>query len=110
MITKYKLAVESNNKLLDLPIKREYITESQAKAEELIQELINKEHCMSVNTKLSFWDDETQDWYLMYEKVFYESNTRQDYMLLCNGAHEIRNKQTWMQEFMIHLPTRLHFS
>ena len=43
MITKYELAVEANNKLLDLPIKREYITESQAKAEELIQELINKE-------------------------------------------------------------------
>lgn len=109
MITKYKLEIESNNELLDLPIKREHITESQAKAEELIQKLINNEHCMSVNAKLSFWDDETQDWYLMYEKVFYESNTRQDYMLLCNGAHEIRNKQTWMQEFVIHLPTKITF-
>lgn len=109
MITKYRLEVEFNNELLDLPIKREYITESQAKAEELIQELINKEHCMAVNAKLSFWDDKTEDWYSVYKKIFYDANTKQDYMLLCNGAHENRNKQTWMQEFVIHLPTGIMF-
>lgn len=110
MALQFKLKAESTNEQLGLPVKREYVAESKYEAEGLMRdEMIYREHCKVVNGKMSIWDDETKDWYFMYEKVFYEANTKQDYMLLNNGAHEVRYTHTWVQELVIHLPTKTTF-
>lgn len=105
----YKVEIDAIDTTVNLPVKKLYFDKERGTDIKHANELICTQNCDNVRAVTSLWDDETQDWYEDSDVTYFHPNTKPDYYLLRNAAHECRLKHALMQEYVIHIPTRTLF-
>ena len=108
MSKEYKVEIEAID-VDNTSIKKTYFTGNHGEYSEYLQELILSQKCDSARAVVSMWNDDTQDWYEYRDVTYFKPNLMQDYYLLKNGEHEYRIKHSFIQEQILHLPSKIVF-
>lgn len=106
---KYRIAIEGIDQNINMVQCKTLLTDNNSEGYELVKDwIINRNHD-NVNMKISFWDEKTQDWYEDSNITFLQPDTESEFYIIENGAHECRLKHSYMQELVLHAPTRTLF-
>ena len=109
MIEKYRLDLEGLDTKVNLVHCKTYFTEDKSEGLEYVKEWIVSKEMDNVKLKISIWDNITQNWYEDSCVTYFQPNTESEFYIVDSGAHECRFKHSYMQEMVLHVPTRTLF-
>ena len=110
MSWKYKAEIKSVDERSNLPIEKELMMDGRNGARDTIDDMLINGGCEKVDVKVSLYDEDFDEWYVDSELTFYGANVPlNDYMLLCEGAHERIQPHTWCEARILHLKSTIMF-
>ena len=110
MSWKYKAEIKSVDERSNLPVEKELMMDGRNGARDTIDDMLINGGCEKVDVKVSLYDEDFDEWYLDSELTFYGANVPlNDYMLLCEGAHERIQPHTWCEARILHLKSKIMF-
>ena len=79
-------------------------------ARDTIDDMLINGGCEKVDVQVSLYDNDFDDWYVDSELTFYGANVPlNDFMLVCEGAHERIQPHTWCEARILHLISKIMF-
>lgn len=110
MSWKYKAEIKSVDERSNLPIEKELMMDGSNGARDTIDDMLINGGCEKVDVKVSLYDKDFDEWYVDSELTYYGANVPlNDYMLLCEGAHERIQPHTWCEARILHLKSKIMF-
>ena len=110
MSWKYKAEIKSVDERSNLPVEKELIMEGPHGAKDTINDMLNNGGCEKVDVKVSLYDKDFDEWYVDSELTYYGANVPlNDYMLVCEGAHERIQPHSWCEARILHLKSKIMF-
>ena len=110
MSWKYKVEIKSVDERSNLPVEKELIMEGPYGAKDTISDMLNNGGCERVDVKVSLYDKDFDEWYVDSELTYYGANVPlNDYMLVCEGAHERIQPHSWCEARILHLKSKIMF-
>ena len=110
MSWKYKAEIKSVDERSNLPVEKELMMDGRNGARDTIDDMLINGGCEKVDVKVSLYDEDFDEWYVESERTHYGANAPlNDYMLLCEGAHERIQPHTWCEARILHLKSKIMF-
>ena len=110
MSWKYKAEIKSVDERSNLPVEKELMMDGPNGARDTIDDMLINGGCEKVDVKVSLYDKDFDEWYVDSELTYYGANVPlNDYMLLCEGAHERIQPHTWCEARILHLKSKIIF-
>ena len=110
MSWKYKAEIKSVDERSNLPIEKELMMDGSNGARDTIDDMLINGGCEKVDVKVSLYDEDFDEWYVESERTHYGANAPlNDFMLICEGAHERIQPHTWCEARILHLKSKIMF-
>ena len=110
MSWKYKAEIKSVDERSNLPVEKELMMDGRNGARDTIDDMLINGGCEKVDVKVSLYDEDFDEWYVESERTHYGANAPlNDYMLLCEGAHERIQPHSWCEARILHLKSKIIF-
>ena len=110
MSWKYKAEIKSVDERSNLPIEKELMMDGSNGARDTIDDMLINGGCEKVDVKVSLYDEDFDEWYVESERTHYGANAPlNDYMLVCEGAHERIQPHSWCEARILHLKSKIIF-
>ena len=110
MSWKYKAEIKSVDERSNLPVEKELMMDGRNGARDTIDAMLINGGCEKVDVKVSLYDEDFDEWYVDSEVTYYGANVPlNDYMLVCEGAHERIQPHTWCEARSLHLKSKIIF-
>ena len=110
MSWKYKAEIKSVDERSNLPIEKELMMDGSNGARDTIKDMLINGGCEKVDVKVSLYDEDFDEWYVESERTHYGANAPlNDYMLVCEGAHERIQPHSWCEARILHLKSKIIF-
>ena len=110
MSWKYKAEIKSVDERSNLPVEKELMMDGSNGARDTIDDMLINGGCEKVDVKVSLYDEDFDEWYVESERTHYGANVPlNDFMLLCEGAHERIQPHTWCEARILHLKSKIMF-
>ena len=78
--------------------------------EEIVEDMLLNGGCEKVDVKVSLYDEDFDEWYVESERTHYGANAPlNDFMLICEGAHERIQPHSWCEARILHLKSKIMF-
>ena len=110
MSWKYKAEIKSVDERSNLPVEKELMMDGRNGARDTIDDMLINGGCEKVDVKVSLYDEDFDEWYVESERTHYGANAPlNDYMLVCEGAHERIQPHSWCEARILHLKSKIIF-
>ena len=110
MSWKYKAEIKSVDERSNLPVEKELMMDGSNGARDTIDDMLINGGCEKVDVKVSLYDEDFDEWYVESERTHYGANAPlNDYMLVCEGAHERIQPHSWCEARILHLKSKIIF-
>lgn len=110
MSWKYKAEIKSVDERSNLPIEKELMMDGRNGARDTIDDMLINGGCEKVDVKVSLYDEDFDEWYVDSELTYYGANVPlNDFMLICEGAHERIQPHSWCEARILHLKSKIIF-
>ena len=110
MSWKYKAEIKSVDERSNLPIEKELMMDGSNGARDTIDDMLINGGCEKVDVKVSLYDEDFDEWYVESERTHYGANAPlNDFMLICEGAHERIQPHSWCEARILHLKSKIIF-
>ena len=110
MSWKYKAEIKSVDERSNLPIEKELMMDGRNGARDTIDDMLINGGCEKVDVKVSLYDEDFDEWYVDSELTYYGANVPlNDFMLICEGAHERIQPHSWCEARILHLKSKIMF-
>ena len=110
MSWKYKAEIKSVDERSNLPIEKELMMDGSNGARDTIDDMLINGGCERVDVKVSLYDKDFDEWYVDSELTYYGANVPlNDFMLVCEGAHERIQPHSWCEARILHLKSKIIF-
>ena len=110
MSWKYKAEIKSVDERSNLPVEKELMMDGRNGARDTIDDMLINDGCEKVDVKVSLYDEDFDEWYVESERTHYGANVPlNDFMLVCEGAHERIQPHTWCEARILHLKSKIMF-
>ena len=110
MSWKYKAEIKSVDERSNLPVEKELMMDGRNGARDTIDDMLINGGCEKVDVKVSLYDEDFDEWYVESERTHYGANAPlNDFMLICEGAHERIQPHTWCEARILHLKSKIMF-
>ena len=110
MSWKYKAEIKSVDERSNLPVNKELMMDEPNMIKNTIKDMLLNGGCEKVDVKVSLYDEDFDEWYVESERTHYGANAPlNDYMLVCEGAHERIQPHSWCEARILHLKSKIIF-
>ena len=110
MSWKYKAEIKSVDERSNLPVEKELMMDGRNGARDTIDDMLINGGCEKVDVKVSLYDEDFDEWYVESERTHYGANAPlNDFMLICEGAHERIQPHSWCEARILHLKSKIIF-
>ena len=110
MSWKYKAEIKSVDERSNLPVEKELMMDGRNGARDTIDDMLINGGCEKVDVKVSLYDEDFDEWYVESERTHYGANAPlNDFMLVCEGAHERIQPHTWCEARILHMKSKILF-
>ena len=110
MSWKYKAEIKSVDERSNLRDEKELMMDGRNGARDTIDDMLINGGCEKVDVKVSLYDEDFDEWYVESERTHYGANAPlNDYMLVCEGAHERIQPHSWCEARILHLKSKIIF-
>ena len=110
MSWKYKVEIKSVDERSNLPIEKELMMDEPNMVKNTIKDMLLNGGCEKVDVKVSLYDEDFDEWYVESEITHYGANAPlNDFMLICEGAHERIQPHSWCEARILHLKSKIIF-
>ena len=110
MSWKYKAEIKSVDERSNLPVEKELMMDGPNGVRDTIDDMLMNGGCEKVNVKVSLYSEIKDEWYVDSEITHYGANAPlNDYMLVCEGAHERIQPHSWCEARILHLKSKIIF-
>jgi hypothetical protein len=110
MSWKYKAEIKSVDERSNLPVEKELMMDGRNGARDTIDDMLINGGCEKVDVKVSLYDEDFDEWYVESERTHYGANVPlNDFMLVCEGAHERIQPHSWCEARILHLKSKIIF-
>ena len=110
MSWKYKAEIKSVDERSNLPVEKELMMDGRNGARDTIDDMLINGGCEKVDVKVSLYDEDFDEWYVESERTHYGANAPlNDFMLVCEGAHERIQPHSWCEARILHLKSKIIF-
>ena len=110
MSWKYKVEIKSVDERSNLPVNKELMMDEPNMVKNTIKDMLLNGGCEKVDVKVSLYDEDFDEWYVESEITHYGANAPlNDFMLICEGAHERIQPHSWCEARILHLKSKIIF-
>jgi hypothetical protein len=110
MSWKYKAEIKSVDERSNLPVNKELMMDEPNMIKNTIKDMLLNGGCEKVDVKVSLYDEDFDEWYVESERTHYGANAPlNDFMLICEGAHERIQPHSWCEARILHLKSKIIF-
>ncbi len=110
MSWKYKVEIKSVDERSNLPVEKELMMDEPNMVKNTIKDMLLNGGCEKVDVKVSLYDEDFDEWYVDSERTHYGANAPlNDFMLICEGAHERIQPHSWCEARILHLKSKIIF-